>query len=180
MLIVSVCFFTSAHGADDYLYRWGIVGGYGTSHPGWGDTDERVKTIDIAFRYEIASKAATGHSWYRNRHSVDIEFPVHFVRTPEHSYMTGVNFLSRWTFRMGGLLMPYLLLGGGPLYSNADIPDMSSKINGSYQAGIGFQFNAQKRQYTLDVRYHHISNGGLKKPNMPLNSSKILLGVMFD
>jgi hypothetical protein len=30
---------------------------------------------------------------------------------------------------------------------------------------------------SLEYRYHHVSNAGTARPNEPLNSSKILLGV---
>jgi hypothetical protein len=30
--------------------------------------------------------------------------------------------------------------------------------------------------YSIEARYHHVSNGGIKKPNEPLNSHKILFG----
>ncbi len=90
--------------------------------------------------------------------------------------MLGISFLSRWTFDRNGI-KSYLLVGGGPVYSKASIKGMSAKINGSYQAGAGLEFVVNHRRYFIDVRYHHISNGGVREPNIPLNSSKILFGV---
>lgn len=156
---------------------WGVVIGYGASHPGWGDTEERVETIDLALRYETMPEKARGRLWYKSRRSIVIEAPIHLVGGPYDSFMLGLSFLSRWTFQKRGDVKPYLLVGGGPLFSNANIEGMSSDINGSYQAGAGLEFTINRRQYFVDIRYHHISNGSISKPNVPLNSSKILFGM---
>lgn len=154
----------------------GVIIGSGSSHPGWGDTSERVKTIDFAFRYESLPERVKGLRWYKNRRSFVLEVPLHVVRSPYDSFMFGVSFLSRWTFDRDGI-KPYVLVGGGPVYSIATIRGMGAKINGSYQAGAGLEFTIDRRRYFVDVRYHHISNGGVREPNIPLNSSKILFGI---
>lgn len=154
----------------------GVVAGYGISHPSWGDTAEKVETIDVALRYESTPEKVKGLQWYKNRRSFIIEIPLHVVRAPYDSYMLGISFLSRLVFE-GKKIKPYLLTGGGPVYSNANIEGMGSKINGSYQAGAGLEFTINRRRYFVEIRYHHISNGSIRKPNIPLNSSKILFGM---
>ncbi len=154
----------------------GVIIGFGSSHPGWGDTSASIETIDFAFRYESLPERAKGLRWYRSRRSFVLEAPLHVVRSPHDSFMLGVSFLSRWTFGGGGM-KPYWLVGGGPVYSAATIRGMGAKINGSYQAGAGMEFTIDRRRYFVDVRYHHVSNGGIREPNMPLNSSKILFGI---
>lgn len=155
---------------------FGVVIGYGASHPGWGGTQERVETIDLALRYESPPEKVKGRRWYKNRHSLVIETPLNVVRGPYDSFMLGVSFLSRWTLERKNI-KPYFLVGGGPVYSNANIKGMSSKINGSYQAGVGLEFTINRRRYFVDIRFHHISNGSIREPNVPLNSSKILFGL---
>ena len=156
----------------------GVIVGYGASHPGWGDTVEKIETIDYALRYESAPEKMKGRDWYKNRRTFIIEVPLHTVRHPYGSFMLGVSFLSRWTFERKNI-KPYLLVGGGPVYSNANIKGMSSKINGSYQAGAGLEFAVNRRRYFIDIRYHHVSNGSIREPNIPLNSSKILFGMVI-
>ncbi len=157
---------------------FGAVIGYGASHPGWGATTEKIETIDIAFRYESSAERPRGLHWYKSRRSFVIEIPLHIVGSSYSSFMLGASFLSRWTFE-GKIIKPYLLAGGGPVYSFANIRGMSSKINGSYQVGAGLEFIINSRRYFADIRYHHISNGSIREPNIPLNSSKILFGMDF-
>jgi len=176
-ILPAVFFLSSSHGADrPDSSSFGVIIGSGSSHPGWGDTAERVRTIDLAFRYESSPERVKGLQWYKNHHSYVIEVPLHVVRKPYSSFMFGASFLSRWTFDKNGV-KPYLLVGGGPVYSMANIRGMGAKINGSYQAGAGLEFTINDRRYFIDIRYHHISNGGIKESNVPLNSSKILFGV---
>ncbi|MBW6521034.1 MAG: acyloxyacyl hydrolase [Desulfoarculaceae bacterium] len=160
--------------------RWGLLGGYGQSFPGWGQTTERVQTIDLVPRYNHLIFDDIGSGWYRGFHSIMLELPVHLVLSPEVSSMIGLNFLATYTFTAGQELRPYLFGGGGPVYSFADVPGMGDEVNGNYQFGIGLeQETTRSHKLLLELRYHHISNGGSKEPNAPLNSCKLLVGITF-
>ena len=157
-----------------------VIGGYGQSIPGWGQTTQRVETIDLVLRDNHHIFNDIGSGWYRGFHSILLELPVHFVVSPDVSSMIGINFLACYTFTAGQKLHPYLFGGGGPVYSFADIPGMGAKLNGNYQFGMGLNYGArQGHNFLFEIRYHHISNGGGKKPNEPLNSCKLLFGITF-
>jgi len=169
-----------AAGIDTSKDSWGVLAGYGRSFPGWGQTTERVETIDLVPRYNHVIFADLGSGWYRGFHSIMLELPVHLVISPDTSGMAGMNFLACYTFTAGNELRPYLFGGGGPVYSFADIPGMGSELNGNYQFGIGLEYNFTKDHDLLfEIRYHHVSNGGSEEPNEPLNSGKLLLGITF-
>ena len=160
--------------------NWSFLAGYGITHPGMGKTRVWVETVDLIPRYERVLIDDWGSSWYRGRHSLLIELPVHLVVDPVVSPMIGVNFLACWIFTAKDAVQPYLLAGGGPLYSNADIPGMGAHLNGSYQFGGGLRYRLSGDRYLeLEYRFHHISNSGREEPNDPLNSSKLLVGVTF-
>ena len=108
--------------AIDRPDSWALLSGYGTSHPGWGQTEERVETIDIVLRYGHILYDDIGSSWYRGNHSLLIELPVHLLFNPDTSPMIGLNFLACYTFTSDKKIQPYLFAGGGPLYTDADIP----------------------------------------------------------
>ena len=159
---------------------WAVLGGYGQSFPGWGQTTQRVETIDLVPRYNHVIFDDIGSGWYRGFHSILVEVPVHFVVSPDVSSMIGMNFLACYTFTAGQEIHPYLFGGGGPVYSFADVPGMGAEWNGNYQFGIGMEYEmAQNYNLLLEVRYHHISNGGSEEPNDPLNSCKLLVGIAF-
>lgn len=159
---------------------WAVLTGYGQSFPGWGQTTQRVETIDLVLRYKHVIFDDIGSGWYRGNHSVLVELPFHVVVSPDVSSMIGMNFLANYTFTAGGQMKPYLFGGGGPVYNFADIPGMGARLNGNYQFGLGLDYRMNRNHSVLmEFRYHHISNGGSKTPNDPLNSCKLLFGITF-
>ena len=93
--------------------------------------------------------------------------------------MVGITFLASYTF-VNSVLQPYLFVGGGPVYVAADIDGMGSDWNGNYQIGAGLKYDLNDRHALLfECRYHHISNANTKDPNLPLNSTKFLIGYTF-
>ena len=184
LLFISCIFSQSdsagAVGLDISKDSWGILSGYGQSFPGWGQTTQRVETIDLVPRYNHIIFADLGSGWYRGFHSILLELPFHFVISPDTSAMVGMNFLACYTFTAGKELRPYLFGGGGPVYSFADIPGMGAELNGNYQFGIGLEYKrANDHNLLFEIRYHHISNAGTEEPNEPLNSCKLLVGITF-
>ena len=166
--------------AADHTRVWSVLAGYGTSHPGWGQTKERVETIDLVLRYGHMLSKDIGSSWYQGYHSLLLELPVHLVVDPDLSPMIGINFLACYTFAANNQYLPYIFAGGGPLYTNADIQGMGSHWNGNYQFGAGLRYKINTRHDVLfEFRFHHVSNGGQKDPNDPLNSTKFLAGFTF-
>ena len=160
--------------------NWAIISGYGQSFPGWGDTTQRVETIDLIPRYNHLIFDNIGSGWYRGFHSLLLELPVSLVVSPDVSSMVGVNFLACYTFTAVQQWQPYLFGGGGPVYSFADIQGMGADWNGNYQFGIGVQYDLETTHRLLfEMRYHHISNAGTEEPNEPLNSLKLLIGLTF-
>ncbi len=159
---------------------WAFLTGYGQSFPGWGQTTQRVETIDLAGRYSHVIFDDLGSGWYRGYHSIFIELPVHWVVSPDVSAMVAVNFLAAYTFTADAVVQPYIFGGGGPVYSFADVPGMGAELNGNYQFGLGMEYDWRSDHHLLfELRYHHISNGGAEEPNDPLNSIKLLAGFTF-
>jgi len=157
-----------------------VLAGYGQSFPGWGLTTERVETIDLVPRYNHVMFSDVGAGWWRGDCSTMVEMPLHFVVSPDTAMMVGMNFLGRYTFVADDSWRPYIMGGGGPVYSFADIDGMGAELNGNYQFGMGLNHPIDaSHALLLELRYHHISNGGATDPNVPLNSLKLLFGVTF-
>ena len=169
-----------AQATDTRPNSWAFLGGYGQSIPGWGQTTQRVETIDLIPRYNHIVFDEIGSGWYKGFHSALFEFPVSLILNPERSAMVGINFLACYTFTGNEQWQPYIFGGGGPVYIFADIPGMGTKLNGNYQFGIGLEYFLNKQNHLLfEYRYHHISNAGTAEPNEPLNSSKFIIGITF-
>jgi len=157
----------------------GVLSGYGITHRYFGATRTQVQTWDaiIRFGYFLSDDVGQG-SWYQGRHQLLLELPYHLAVDHDNRSMTGGYVLGSWKFTGYGRLLPYLLAGGGILYVDLGLPTMGTRLDYSYQGGIGMQYLLDsKTALLLEYRYHHISNAGTATPNEPLNSSKILLGV---
>ncbi len=157
-----------------------FLGGYGTTHPGFGETQTRVQTIDAIARFGYFLSDEVGKGWVQGRHELFVELPLHLAVEPETGVMTGAYLLGSWKFT--GLkkdrFYPYIFAGGGILYVDLGLPTMGSRLNFCYQGGAGIQYLIRNDlAITAEYRYHHISNAGTAEPNEPLNSSKILFGI---
>jgi lipid A 3-O-deacylase len=167
-------------GADKASGHWTISAGYGVTHPGLGATKTKVETADLIFSYGHYLTKEAGRSWYKGRHEIIIELPVHLVVSPETTPMVGITFLACWTFTASKTLTPYIFGGGGLIYTDLNVPELGRRLNGTHQVGMGVHYFFRKNtSLDFSYRFHHISNAGTAKPNGPLNSSKILLGISF-
>lgn len=154
--------------------------GYGITHRGFGATRTQVQTVDAIGRFGLFLSDEVGKGWYRGRHELLMELPLHLAVDPRTRVMTGGYLLGSWKFT--GMkkkrFYPYAFMGGGALFVDLGLPTMGSRLNFSYQAGIGIQYLIRNDvAVTAEYRYHHISNAGTADPNEPLNSSKILFGI---
>ncbi len=177
---LSVASAALAETASEAQPEWFLLAGSGESHPGWGDTKVRVQTHDLILRYRWPQDLTKGRGWYLNQRSVLIEGAYHYLKSPNEPPMLGVYVQSCWTFEANKSLMPYIFMGGGGVYTQAEIHSTSSRLKGSYQLGGGMRFNFSRASIVLEYRYHHISNGGIKEPNDPLNSGKLLIGLNIE
>jgi lipid A 3-O-deacylase len=160
--------------------HWTFLGGYGGTHPGFGATRTRVENVDLILQYGRFLSEEVGKSWYRGRHEILVEVPFSAVYHPMSAIMTGMNFLACWDFTVSEKMVPYILAGGGFVYTNLDIRGLGREFNGNYQAGFGLRYLIKDRtSIEFNYRLHHISNASTADPNEPLNSSKILFGISF-
>jgi opacity protein-like surface antigen len=161
--------------------EFGFLTGYGSSFVGFGETRHRVQTLDIIPRagFFMSDEIGKG-SWYQGRHQIMLELPYHLAINYGGRSMVGVYMLGHWRFTSLDTVVPYVFAGGGPLFVDLGLPTMGSKLCFSYQGGTGLQYFIDKNTaLNLEYRYHHISNAGTAKPNEPINSNKILVGISF-
>ncbi|MBN2643869.1 MAG: acyloxyacyl hydrolase [Desulfuromonadaceae bacterium] len=177
LLLILLC--TGRPAASAPLPNSLLLGG-GVSHVGLGSTDVDVQTLDLIPRWQFPRRVQKIGP-LALEHSFLLETPVSQIRRPVHDLMLGLNFLACWRWQPTDAATapsPYVALGGGPLYTAADIPGLGAELNGSWQIVLGVQLPGTQA-LAIEYRYHHISNGGRKDPNHAINSSKLLLGMHF-
>jgi lipid A 3-O-deacylase len=106
--------------------------------------------------------------------------PVNVYFTPiETTY--GASFAPlnlKWSFTRGQRVAPYVQLSGGALFTNHDLPfPGTSQVNFQSGVGVGFHyFHREKRAWTGELKYQHISSAGLGDLNPGINTIQFTLG----
>jgi len=105
--------------------------------------------------------------------------PIFLVFQPANTaYGVGVNPLGlKWNFVPRGSLIPYFELGGGALFTTHDVPTRTSSVNFTSGAALGTQFLGSEANWSLELRYMHISNAGLEPRNPGINTIQVRLGL---
>jgi lipid A 3-O-deacylase len=154
-----------------------VWAGGGHSVPGG---TQHTEAFDAGARY---GWVITGPHWPgilrgRFEYAVDV-VPVYLIFQPANTaYAWGFNpLVLKWNFARHGRFSPYLELSGGVLFSNHDIPMYTNDVNFSPSAALGTHILGEKYNWSVDVRYLHISSAGLGDYNPGLNTVQVRLGV---
>jgi hypothetical protein len=141
---------------------------------------QATEAFDAGFRY---GRVLTGLHWpgiLRGRFEYVVDaVPVYLIFQPANTaYAGGFNPLGlKWNFERRGRYSPYLELGGGALFSFHNIPTYTNTVNFSPSAALGTHILGEKYNWSVEVRYLHISNAGLGMYNPGLNTVQVRLGV---
>jgi hypothetical protein len=83
----------------------------------------------------------------------------------------------KWNFERRGRLSPYFELSGGTLFTNNDVPANTNTVNFTSAAALGTHVLGAKYNWSVELRYLHISNAGLATLNPGLNTVQVRVGV---
>ena len=83
----------------------------------------------------------------------------------------------KWNFERRGRFSPYLELGGGVLVTNHNVPTYTNDVNFTPSAALGTHILGAKYNWSVELRYEHISNAGLSPINPGINTVQIRLGI---
>lgn len=152
----------------------------GGGHSVPGGTSQ-TSAWNLGARYGWILTGPQGPWFLKGRFEYAIDaIPIFIVYQKSNStaYAAGFNPLNlKWNFAARGRIAPYLELSGGVLFSNRDIPAYTNTVNFTPSAALGTHFLRQKLNWSLEVRYLHISNAGLAVPNPGLNTVQLRLGI---
>jgi Lipid A 3-O-deacylase (PagL) len=158
------------------LTMWGLGGNVGFPT---GDRSNLFGTVIIDF--ERVATDPGGPGWLRGQLGYSIELvPVFLISEGTTAYGAGFNLLGRHYLAAGRAFRPFITLGAGLVVSNEKIPPNVANLNFTPQVGFGYLFSDRLLNvYSLEVRFHHLSNGGLESPNPGINSVVVQFGVRF-
>jgi hypothetical protein len=114
----------------------------------------------------------------RFEYAVDTE-PAYLIFQPANTaYGVGFNpFALKWDFERRGRLSPYFELSGGTLFTDHSVPTYTNSVNFTSAAALGTHVLGEKYNWSVELRYLHISNAGLANFNPGLNTVQVRVGV---
>ena len=123
-----------------------------------------------------------GDSWYRGQVSVGAEMVYIQFQEPILTHGFGFTPKIKYTFAALDRIRPFAEFAGGPFWTDlaGKIPEESSRFNFVLTAGFGVSyFLTDRAALNVGYRFHHISNGGTRYPNIGLNASLPFGGFSF-
>jgi len=150
----------------------------GGGHSVAGGTSD-IGAWNAGIRYGWILTRPHGPGFLKGRFEYAVDgVPMFLVFQPTNTaYGVGVNPLNlKWNFATRETLVPYLELSGGTLFTTHDVPAGVSGVNFTSGVAFGTHILRDKYNWSLEVRYMHISNAGLSSPNPGINTVQVRIG----
>lgn len=188
LLMLSICATraVSAEPVDPYFgvgtQEVGLTAGYLLPHRLTKDHVTKQQGPALMPSWGIILHEPVGDGWYRGQTSVGAEFVYIQFREPMLTHGVGFTPKIKYTFVALNRLRPYVEFAGGPFWTDlgGKIPEESSEFNFILTAGFGLSwFVTNRTALNVGYRFHHISNAGVRMPNLGINSSLPFGGFAF-
>jgi lipid A 3-O-deacylase len=150
-------------------------GGYAVSG---GTSQTGIFDVGLRYGWILTDPHLPGVLRGRSEYAVDFE-PAYLIFQPANTaYGWGFNpFGLKWNFVRRRRLSPYFELSGGTLFTNHAVPAYTNTVNFTSAAALGTHVLGPKYNWSVELRYLHISNAGLANPNPGINTVQVRLGV---
>ena len=143
-----------------------------------GTSNTGVWNVGLRYGWILSRPHGPGFLEGRFEYAVDA-VPVFLVFQPANTaFGAGINPLNlKWNFATRGRVVPYFELSGGTLFTNYDVPLGTSRVNFTSGAALGAHFLRDRCNWSVELRYMHISNAGLSSSNRGINTMQVRVGL---
>jgi lipid A 3-O-deacylase len=149
-------------------------GGHGTNG---SQSSDGVFNLGARYGWILTDLHGPGFLRGQFEYAVDVVPVFLVVQRTGTAYGFGVNpFALKWDFPPRGSVVPYIDIGGGTLFTNVKTPPDTSHVNFTTSGAIGAHFLRSKYNLSAELRFMHISNAGLSRPNPGINTIQVRLG----
>jgi lipid A 3-O-deacylase len=151
--------------------------------PGWGSHAFGSKNRhDLALATTRFGRVFTGivgeKEWYRGSPELLGELWGGTQSYPTDRSLFGFTPIIRYNFATGSRWMPFVDGGVGLAYTNILGRDLSTRFEFNVQVGAGAHyFLGRRTALTVQYRWFHLSNAGIKEPNNGTNTQILLAGL---
>jgi len=133
----------------------------------------------LEYGYVFTDLVGADH-WYRGNWEILLQVFGGSQFYPDTAYLVGGGPLIRYNFAAGHRLVPFVDLGGGAAATDIRNGDLSTTFEFNLQGGVGAHwFVRDNLALTLQYRFIHLSNAGIRFPNLGANTSTFLGGVTW-
>jgi lipid A 3-O-deacylase len=138
--------------------------------------------ISLTYGHMLSQVRGEGH-WYRGNWEVRLELFGGMQFRPDvdtDGWLVGLAPHLRYNFATGSRWIPFLDGGAGVTATGIGPPDLSGTFEFNLQATAGTHwFIDDNLALTGEVRYMHMSCGGIHAPNLGINDVVFMLGVTW-
>jgi lipid A 3-O-deacylase len=168
-----VCAQASPENSDSEWQVW-TGGGHGIN-----GSQSGTGVWNLGLRYGLMLTAPAGPGFLRGQveYALDVVPAWAIVQKTDTVYGAGINpFAFKWIFSSPRKVKPFIQIEGGTLFTTREVPEGTSQINFTTSGGIGAHFLGEKHNFSAEVRFQHISNAGMTKPNPGINTIQVRIG----
>ena len=135
----------------------------------------------INFNFDLKNSIGRKFNKYPGLLQFALEPFYSYAWSPDTNMEIGNNFVIKAGILPQGMkFQPYIKLSAGLIYITQDTREQSTHFNFNEYAGLGAHYFFKKGvAFTLEYRYRHISNAGIKHPNTGINTNFNICGVSF-
>jgi len=162
---------------EDGGHELQLWSGGGHSVPG-GTSNTAVWNLGLRYGWILSRPHGPGFLKGRFEYAID-GVPAVLVFQPANTAVgAGFNPLNlKWNFATRGRVVPYFELSGGTLFTDHGVPSGTNTVNFTTAAALGTHILSNSHNWSVEVRYLHISNAGLAALNPGLNTVQVRLGI---
>jgi hypothetical protein len=159
--------------------EWGWMTGGATNLPG-GAMSRGFWMLDLRWGRVLTGIHGPGPLRGTLEYALEV-VPALVVRQSTPIFGGGFNpLLLQYNFAVSRRIVPFIQAGAGALVSDRTLPAHSSQFNFTPQGGFGvYLFRRSTSAISVGLRYHHISNAGIRRPNPGLNSMYFYSGFSW-
>jgi len=118
--------------------------------------------------------------WYCGNLELLVELFAGGQFKPNDRYFVGPTALIRYNFATRSHWMPFVDAGAGVSATNIEGPDLTGTFQFNIQAGAGTHyFLSDRTALTVQYRWLHFSNAGIREPNHGTNTQMFHVGISW-
>jgi hypothetical protein len=144
-----------------------------------GKEDHDLALLSLSYGHMLSQVKGEGH-WYRGNFEGRLELFGGGQYYPTSDAIIGLTPHLRYDFATGTSWIPFFDLGAGVTATSISPPDLSGTFEFNLQATTGIHwFMRDDLALTGEVRYLHVSCGGIHAPNLGMNCATFMIGMTW-